>query len=82
MRPRRWFLCFLLLAWAVPSAAVQVTVFGPQKYTTKPGFPKAVKASFEMLLVATGRGPVTDGLDAEKVGLKMEKGYLVVDLQQ
>ena len=32
-----------------------------------------------MLLVATGRGPVTDGLDAEKVGLKMEKGYVVVD---
>jgi dihydrolipoamide dehydrogenase len=40
---------------------------------------KAQKASFEMLLVATGRGPVTDGLDVEKVGLKMEKGYVVVD---
>jgi dihydrolipoamide dehydrogenase len=40
---------------------------------------KAQKASFEMLLVATGRGPVTDGLDVEKVGLTMEKGYVVVD---
>jgi dihydrolipoamide dehydrogenase len=40
---------------------------------------KAAKASFEMLLVATGRGPVTDGLDVEKVALKMEKGYVVVD---
>ena len=40
---------------------------------------KTQKASFEMLLVATGRGPVTEGLDAEKVGLKMEKGYIVVD---
>jgi dihydrolipoamide dehydrogenase len=40
---------------------------------------KTEKASFEMLLVATGRGPVTDGLDVEKVGLKMEKGYVVVD---
>ena len=40
---------------------------------------KSQKASFEMLLVATGRGPVTDGLGVETVGLKMEKGYIVVD---
>jgi dihydrolipoamide dehydrogenase len=40
---------------------------------------KTQKAAFELLLVATGRGPVTEGLDAEKVGLKMEKGYVVVD---
>jgi dihydrolipoamide dehydrogenase len=40
---------------------------------------KSVKASYEMLLVATGRGPVTDGLGVEKVGLTMDKGYLVVD---
>jgi dihydrolipoamide dehydrogenase len=33
----------------------------------------------EMLLVATGRGPVTDGLGAEAIGLKMERGYVVVD---
>ena len=33
----------------------------------------------ELLLVATGRGPVTAGLDAERVGLEMEKGYIKVD---
>jgi dihydrolipoamide dehydrogenase len=33
----------------------------------------------DYLLVATGRGPVTTGLDAERVGLQMEKGYIQVD---
>jgi dihydrolipoamide dehydrogenase len=33
----------------------------------------------EYLLVATGRGPVTSGLDAERIGLQMEKGYIKVD---
>ena len=33
----------------------------------------------DYLLVATGRGPVTTGLDAERIGLRMEKGYIVVD---
>jgi dihydrolipoamide dehydrogenase len=37
------------------------------------------KLSFELLLVATGRGPVTEGLDAEKLGIKMDRGYVVVD---
>jgi dihydrolipoamide dehydrogenase len=40
---------------------------------------KAQTGTFELLLVATGRGPVTDGLDADKVGLKMDRGYIVVD---
>ncbi len=35
----------------------------------------------EYLLVATGRGPVTDGLGAEDVGLALEQGYLRVDEQ-
>ena len=35
--------------------------------------------TFELLLVATGRGPVTEGLDADKVGLEMDRGYIVVD---
>jgi dihydrolipoamide dehydrogenase len=35
----------------------------------------------EYLLVATGRGPVTTGLDAERVGLHIEKGYIKVDAQ-
>jgi dihydrolipoamide dehydrogenase len=35
----------------------------------------------DYLLVATGRGPVTTGLNAEGVGLQMEKGYITVDAQ-
>ncbi|MEQ1729126.1 MAG: dihydrolipoyl dehydrogenase [Vicinamibacterales bacterium] len=33
----------------------------------------------EYLLVATGRGPVTAGLDIEKLGVEMERGYIKVD---
>ena len=40
---------------------------------------KSQKLSFELLLVATGRGPVTEGLDADKLGIKMDRGYIVVD---
>ncbi len=40
---------------------------------------KSQKLNFELLLVATGRGPVTDGLDADRLGLKMDRGYIVVD---
>jgi dihydrolipoamide dehydrogenase len=40
---------------------------------------KAQKLAVEILLVATGRGPVTEGLDADKVGLQMDRGYVVVD---
>jgi dihydrolipoamide dehydrogenase len=29
--------------------------------------------------VATGRGPVTEGLGAEKLGIRMDRGYVVVD---
>jgi dihydrolipoamide dehydrogenase len=40
---------------------------------------KTQKLNFELLLVATGRGPVTEGLGAEKLGIKMDRGYIVVD---
>jgi dihydrolipoamide dehydrogenase len=40
---------------------------------------KAQKLSVERLLVATGRGPVTEGLGVEALGLAMDCGYLVVD---
>lgn len=40
---------------------------------------KAQKLSVDLLLVATGRGPVTDGLGAEALGLTMDRGYIVVD---
>ncbi len=33
----------------------------------------------DYLLVATGRGPVTDGLGVETVGLALERGYVRVD---
>ena len=39
------------------------------------------KIRADYLLVATGRGPVTTGLDAEGVGLQLEKGYIKVDAQ-
>lgn len=37
------------------------------------------KMSADLLLVATGRGPVTSGLGVEAAGLKMDRGYIVVD---
>src|ERR1051326_1561357 len=43
------------------------------------GASKKIRA--EYLLVATGRGPVTIGLEAERAGLRIEKGYVRVDDQ-
>ena len=40
---------------------------------------KTQKLSAEILLVATGRGPVTAGLGAEELGIEMERGYIKVD---
>jgi len=40
---------------------------------------KTSKLTAELLLVATGRGPVTSGLGAEEAGLKLERGYVRVD---
>jgi dihydrolipoamide dehydrogenase len=40
---------------------------------------KTVTVRADYLLVATGRGPVTEGLGAEDVGLPMERGYIRVD---
>jgi dihydrolipoamide dehydrogenase len=40
---------------------------------------KVTKLSVELLLVATGRGPVTTGLGAEELGITMERGYIKVD---
>ena len=41
------------------------------------GTVKDVRADY--LLVAAGRGPVTTGLNAEGIGLRLEKGFVVVD---
>jgi dihydrolipoamide dehydrogenase len=40
---------------------------------------KTQKLSADVLLVATGRGPVTEGLDAEKIGIAMDRGFIKVD---
>ncbi len=40
---------------------------------------KTEKYHGDYLLVATGRGPVTEGLGAEAAGLKLERGYVRVD---
>jgi len=37
------------------------------------------KLTADLLLVATGRGPVTTGLGVEQAGIAMEKGYIKVD---
>ena len=41
------------------------------------GSKKDLRADY--MLVATGRGPVTTGLEVERVGLQMDRGYVVVD---
>ncbi len=43
------------------------------------GAAETIRADF--LLVATGRGPVTDGLGAGEVGLELDRGYIRVDDQ-
>jgi dihydrolipoamide dehydrogenase len=40
---------------------------------------KSQKLTAELLLVATGRGPVTTGVGAEELGVQMERGYIKVD---
>ena len=40
---------------------------------------KTQKLSADILLVATGRGPVTTGLGVEGLGIQMERGYIKVD---
>ena len=40
---------------------------------------KSLTISADYLLVATGRGPVTDGLGAEGLGLELQRGYVKVD---
>jgi dihydrolipoamide dehydrogenase len=40
---------------------------------------KTQKLTADILLVATGRGPVTTGLGAEDLGVAMDRGYIKVD---
>jgi dihydrolipoamide dehydrogenase len=56
---------------AATGAGVDVEAQGPDG--------KTHKLTADILLVATGRGPVTTGLGAEALGIAMEKGYIKVD---
>jgi dihydrolipoamide dehydrogenase len=42
---------------------------------------QSIAMTVDYLLVATGRGPVTAGLDAERLGLHLDRGYIHVDNQ-
>jgi dihydrolipoamide dehydrogenase len=56
---------------AATGTGVELEAQGPQG--------KSQKLSADLLLVATGRGPVTAGLGAEDLGLEMDRGYIKVD---
>ena len=49
----------------------------PSRRETPDGKTNTITA--DVLLVATGRGPVTTGLGAEEAGIAMERGYIKVD---
>ncbi len=56
---------------AATQAGVEIEAQGPD------GKPQTLMA--DVLLVATGRGPVTAGLGAEELGIAMDRGYIKVD---
>jgi len=56
---------------------IEMQTAGPSTGSGQAG--KAQKATFDILLVATGRGPVTEGLGVEALGITMDRGYIVVD---
>ncbi len=58
---------------------VDIEVQGADPSTGSGQGQKAQKLSYDLLLVATGRGPVTEGLGADQLGITMERGYVVVD---
>jgi len=45
----------------------------------RPAEGEATNVTAEMLLVAVGRGPVTDGLNLESTSIKLDRGYIPVD---
>ena len=66
---------------ALTGTKVTKAVAGPKGVDIEAEGPdgKVQKINAELLLVATGRGPVTTGLGVEKVGLELERGYIKVD---
>ncbi len=68
------------IAMLVGTNVTSAVVNGPSvtlEATTADGKSQSITADY--LLVATGRGPVTDGLGAEAVGLQLERGFVKVD---
>ncbi len=68
------------IAMLVGTKVTSAVVSGPSvtlEATTADGKSQSITADY--LLVATGRGPVTDGLGAEAVGLQLERGFVKVD---
>jgi dihydrolipoamide dehydrogenase len=53
------------------------TASGVEVDVTAPGGTETIAA--DLLLVATGRGPVTTGLGAAEVGIAMDRGFITVD---
>jgi dihydrolipoamide dehydrogenase len=53
---------------------VEIEMAVPDGNATKPQ-----KVTADVLLVATGRGPVTEGLGIEALGVKTDRGFIVVD---
>src|SRR5688572_5080398 len=60
-------------------AGVDIDVQNADPSTSSGQGGKSQKLNFELLLVATGRGPVTEGLGADKLGIKLDRGFIVVD---
>lgn len=52
---------------------------GGAKLTLETSAGKEVSLEAERCLIAVGRGPVTEGLGFEESGIKMERGFVVVD---
>jgi dihydrolipoamide dehydrogenase len=68
------------IAMLVGTRVTSAVVNGPSvtlEATTADGKSQSITADY--LLVATGRGPVTDGLGTEAVGLQLERGFVKVD---
>ncbi|HYU79212.1 MAG TPA: dihydrolipoyl dehydrogenase [Vicinamibacterales bacterium] len=58
--------------------SAKVTSAGVELQMTS-GQGKAASLRVDVLLVATGRGPVTEGLGIEALGIAVDRGYVVVD---
>ena len=64
----------------IPAASVtEVEDTGPGVRVAYEAKGKAATVEAEICLVATGRGPVTDGLELEAAGVELDRGFVKVD---